>query len=406
MFSLISSLKNIFNVFFPSRRFVITTENRTITFRIRGWVQLLTLVIFVSLITFFTLRYQRYKNYHNYAVLLEENDKLREEQKELKAVFKEYDKKIDKLNEYLSLVNGADAKVADKSAEKKKKAKKEEEIKIQKQKREFVPVQGEDPDLNKAEMIEKLDNKARVAYKKLDGRKAFLAQAINKFDVSNISYSKFGKKVKIYRSPDDDANEFIASVIDSNYVGGDDNVVKEVQVFQSKPLIDVSEKNINEKNFYKELKRMKVVENVVKSLPIGKPTQDGYRITSTYGLRESPFHRGHNNVVLHAGIDMVLKNDDVLASADGVVVFAGVKHGYGKCIDIEHMRKGGIGSIITHYAHLDKINVARGQVVKAGEKIGVQGNTGMSTGKHLHYEVRVNNKTINPYKFLNSDVVL
>ena len=228
---------------------------------------------------------------------------------------------------------------------------------------------------------------------------------MNSFGVSNISYSKFGKKARIYRSQGEEANEFVASVIDDKFVGGEENVVNEVQIFQSKPLIDVSEKNVNGKNFYKEIKRMEVIENVLRSLPFGKPTAESYRITSTYGLRKSPFSENNNKIVLHAGIDMVLKNDNVLATADGVVVFAGVKHGYGNCVDVEHMRKGGIGSIITHYAHLDKIKVVRGQVVKAGDILGIQGATGMSTGKHLHYEVRVNNKTINPYKFLTGDVV-
>ena len=403
MFSLFSSLKNIFSVFFPNRRFVITTENRTRSFRINGLVQLLFLVFLVSGITFFAIRYNRYKNYHNYAVLLEENERLRLEQKELKEEFKEYDKKIDKLNEYLSLVKGTE----NRATEKKKITKKEQDndLKIQKKKREFIPAEGEDPDLSKAEMVEKLNNKIKVAYSKLDGRKVFLAQAVNSFGVSNISYSKFGKRARIYRSQDEDAGEFIASVIDDKFVGGDENIVKEVQIFQSKPLIDVSEKNINSNNFYKEIKRMKVIENVLRSLPFGKPTADNYRITSTYGLRKSPFSKNENKIVLHAGVDMVLQNNDVLATADGVVVFAGVKHGYGNCVNIEHMRKGGIGSVITHYAHLDKILVRRGQVVKAGEKIGIQGSTGMSTGKHLHYEVRINNKTINPYKFLTGNVV-
>ena len=335
-------------------------------------------------------------------MLLEENERLRLEQKELKEEFKEYDKKIDKLNEYLSLVKGTGQQVSVKKTAKKDK---DNDLNIQKKKRDFVVVQGEDPDLNKAEMVEKLDNKMKVAYSKLDGRKAFLARAVNSFGVSNISYSKFGKKARIYRSQGEEANEFIASVIDDKFVGGDENVVNEVQIFQSKPLIDVSEKNVNGKNFYKEIKRMKVIENVLRSLPFGKPTIDAYRITSTYGLRKSPFSENNNKIVLHAGIDMVLKNDNVLATADGVVVFAGVKHGYGNCVDVEHMRKGGIGSIITHYAHLDKIKVVRGQVVKAGDILGIQGATGMSTGKHLHYEVRVNNKTINPYKFLTGDVV-
>ena len=116
-------------------------------------------------------------------MLLEENERLRLEQKELKEEFKEYDKKIDKLNEYLSLVKGTGQQVSVKKTAKKDK---DSDLNIQKKKRDFVVVRGEDPDLNKAEMVEKLDNKMKVAYSKLDGRKAFLARAVNSFGVSNI----------------------------------------------------------------------------------------------------------------------------------------------------------------------------------------------------------------------------
>ena len=97
---------------------------------------------------------------------------------------------------------------------------------------------------------------------------------------------------------------------------------------------------------------------------------------------------------------MVLDNQEVITPKDGVVKFSGTKSGYGNCIDIEHQVPGVQSKIITHYAHLKKIFVEKGQVVKEGDIIGVQGNTGRSTGPHLHYEIQINGQAVNPINFM------
>lgn len=111
----------------------------------------------------------------------------------------------------------------------------------------------------------------------------------------------------------------------------------------------------------------------------------GAKITSKFGKRWGRQHKG---------IDLI-GNKSILASDTGVVSFAGKKNGLGNAIIIDH--KNGYQTV---YGHLSKINVKKGQVVEKGEKIGVMGNTGNSTGTHLHFEVHKNGTPQNPLKYL------
>lgn len=87
-----------------------------------------------------------------------------------------------------------------------------------------------------------------------------------------------------------------------------------------------------------------------------------------------------------------------MATADGTVTIAKFWEGYGKCIEIQHHY------FSTRYGHLDEINVTPGDIVKQGEIIGYSGNTGYSTGPHLHYEIRYDSKALNPEYFFNASL--
>ena len=116
-------------------------------------------------------------------------------------------------------------------------------------------------------------------------------------------------------------------------------------------------------------------------------------VTSRFGWRESPW--GYSSD-WHPGIDIA--NDEgtpVYAAATGVVVRSDWYGGYGKTVEIDH----GYG-IVTLYAHNSDLEVSVGQTVEKGQIISYMGNTGYSTGPHLHYEVRVNGNAVNPAKFL------
>ncbi len=116
-------------------------------------------------------------------------------------------------------------------------------------------------------------------------------------------------------------------------------------------------------------------------------------VTSRFGWRSSPFGYGSD---WHPGIDIADSyGTPIEATADGVVVSAGWNGGYGLFVLIDH----GYG-ISTAYGHSSELNVRAGQRVKKGDTIAYMGSTGASTGSHLHYEVRVNGRAVNPADFL------
>lgn len=115
--------------------------------------------------------------------------------------------------------------------------------------------------------------------------------------------------------------------------------------------------------------------------------------TSLFGPRTDPYT---NRKVMHKGIDIAAEHgSDVHVTGDGVVVFAGNRGGYGKSLVVDH----GFG-FQTHYTHLSSYQVSVGQQVKRGQAIGAVGNTGRSTGPHLHYEVRLGGVPQDPLRFI------
>jgi murein DD-endopeptidase MepM/ murein hydrolase activator NlpD len=117
-------------------------------------------------------------------------------------------------------------------------------------------------------------------------------------------------------------------------------------------------------------------------------------ISSPYGWRKSPFRSSKSS--FHDGIDIVeAVGTEVLAAGDGKVIFAGWKAVYGKTVEIDH----GYG-FISRYGHNSAILVNEGDKVKKGEAIARLGNTGKSTGPHLHFTIMKNNESVNPKNYL------
>ncbi len=128
------------------------------------------------------------------------------------------------------------------------------------------------------------------------------------------------------------------------------------------------------------------------AIPLGRPSSG--QISSPYGRRRDPLN---GRACFHKGIDFRgQRGEKIYATASGVVTRAGRFGGYGKYVELQHQ-----DGYETAYAHLHKILVKRGQKVERGDIIGLVGNTGRSTGPHLHYEIRRNKKNINPKKFVN-----
>jgi len=116
-------------------------------------------------------------------------------------------------------------------------------------------------------------------------------------------------------------------------------------------------------------------------------------ISSGYGNRRSPFSGA---LEFHGGVDIVApKGAPIRASADGIVQFAGTKPAIGRTVRLRHSER-----FETRYGHCEKILVQNGEQVRRGDPIATVGNTGRSTGVHLHYEVRRNGKTVNPMEYM------
>jgi murein DD-endopeptidase MepM/ murein hydrolase activator NlpD len=136
----------------------------------------------------------------------------------------------------------------------------------------------------------------------------------------------------------------------------------------------------------------KVTKKVVKINKITRPVSSKYYINSDYGYRIDPFtHRKD----FHNGIDIACpKGTNVKVYKSGEVIFAGWNGNYGKCIKIKN------NNTIYLYAHLSDISVKINENINSGNYIGKVGSTGRSTGYHLHFSIFVNNKPINPAKYI------
>ena len=135
------------------------------------------------------------------------------------------------------------------------------------------------------------------------------------------------------------------------------------------------------------------LKNAIVFLPL-KPPMQYYYVSSPYGYRIHPKTKLKQ---MHYGIDMAgTWQEEVRAPADGLVVSAGRNGSFGKSIKILH--KHGVSTI---YGHLHKLAVKKGSFVSEGDIIGKMGSTGRAVGAHLHYEIKVNDKPVNPYKFIS-----
>ncbi len=138
--------------------------------------------------------------------------------------------------------------------------------------------------------------------------------------------------------------------------------------------------------------RLDNLTSAIRTLPLGEPLAD-YEVTSPFGVRNDPINALTG---IHEGVDLgAMTGTPVMATGDGQVVWASWRDRYGLMVEIEH----GMG-LHTRYAHLSKILVNVGQRISRGAPLGLVGETGRTTGPHLHYEVRMGDQPTNPMKFI------
>ncbi|MEN8952262.1 M23 family metallopeptidase [Planktotalea arctica] len=139
----------------------------------------------------------------------------------------------------------------------------------------------------------------------------------------------------------------------------------------------------------KDMDALNLYRIAAQKAPFANPVKSAFRFTSGFGYRWGRMHNGTDFAASHG--------TPIYATADGVVTHAGWQSGYGKLVKIQHQF-----GIETRYAHQSKIRVKVGQRVSRGQRIGDMGNTGRSTGTHLHYEVRVGGKAVNPMIYIKA----
>ncbi len=137
------------------------------------------------------------------------------------------------------------------------------------------------------------------------------------------------------------------------------------------------------------LDRMNMYRIAAQKSPFVLPLKSAFRFTSGFGRRWGR---------LHAGLDLAgSMGSPVYVTADGVVTHAGWESGYGNMVEVQHEF-----GLATRYGHLSAVKVSLGERVSRGDRIGDMGNTGNSTGTHLHYEVRVGGNPVNPMTFIKA----
>ena len=354
----------------PTKTFVITTKNKTKFVKITSLMQLFFITLSLSFAMFCSVKYRIYTNNNDVSLLMEENEILKRENKQYNSYYMTIADQVEKINEYLG--------------------EQEDGKKYQHEPKGFDKVK------------ERIDKKISLSYRSLNARKQKIIKAIQELGLERLAYNRIQKVVKI-DSHSYDENLFASNGNGEN-IGGQYEPVKEIQLKELKPIISLPTGEITSQTFKKDIQKMIVAEKFIKMLPVGKPMKSDYRITSKFGVRNDPFEK---SIAAHRGIDIVIADKKIYAPADGIVVSAGQNTGYGNMIAIEHnLNKKEIGdiSIMTRYGHLDSMLVAKGDMVKKGQLIAIEGSTGRSTAAHLHFETIINKQHFNPVYFIKNEV--
>lgn len=143
-----------------------------------------------------------------------------------------------------------------------------------------------------------------------------------------------------------------------------------------------------------DLERLRDMRSALRRLPFGAPLRD-YGVMSPYGVRRDPFN---GQLAMHSGLDMSAPmRTPVMATAPGRVSIASWSGEYGNLVEIQHEF-----GIATRYGHLTRIDVRVGQRVERQQTVGLLGSTGRSTGPHVHYEVIVDGRTVDPARYVEA----
>ncbi len=359
---------------------------RTILFVTKKKIRSVTLgpIVQICIVLFFAWVYNMFNQSIHYGDILDEKA---EEIKRLQAAnnyfreeFNETNEKLRKINDYLISVTGStNQKVSD---EEKPKLKTPKNVKEDQLSNDDQHTLNEIRDTNY--IIADIHSFARTRINKIEN-----------------AISLTGLNLKTGAKSSNKTRKEIEKVISLNSKkelrskqGGPIGEVDAIDANIPYSAEDALERQLEKAEFVSDLDRLKILEKLVKVMPFSRPMRN-YYISSGFGGRVDPITGSHAS---HKGLDFAgPANEKIISPSNGKVVMAGPFSGYGNAIVIDH----GFG-ITTRYGHLASVKVHEGQIVKKGEVIAIQGNTGRSTGSHLHYEVRYRNTPLNPKKFIEA----
>lgn len=337
---------------FPERTFVITTANTTRYLHLSTSMQIIISCCLLGLFAYGTHAYIKYHSFEN-KMILKENENLKLENAQYHKYFASVEDQLDKIGAYLDVRQSA-------AADKKN---------------------SHNIDLDGTKRI--IDSKFSAIYSGMEKRNDQLNKKIKKLNVKATELAPRESEAK--------------NNTHSEGIGGPFEFDLPIKFGRNKSIGDTTDVQINDKNYVVSIRNLIEKEKLVSSLPLGAPAGGAYRLTSHYGTRYDPFMKSVR--AFHRGLDIVIENKKVKTVQSGVVSFVGTKNGYGNVVEIEHGNsKYGIK---TRYAHLRKAYVRAGQKVKEGQIIAEQGCSGRCTGYHLHYEIFVHGKQVNPLQFVN-----
>jgi len=368
------TIKVIFNFVFTKRTILFVSDQKIkkINFGPLLQLSLLTLFLFIGNVFFQSLQ--------SYKIIKEKSNEV-EHLKSLNSYFEnEFESvndKLKKLSEYMHQINNSNYKeVSDEKIEglQFKKSNKFDQDQLSRQNKKTIKNIEES-----FEQVSEIHILAKKRIKKIENAISMVGLNI-----------KNGNNLK----------SFDKIISNNNYgKGGPEKDDQKINQILAKKVSEEDALNqINSLKFNNEIDYLMVLEHLARVLPLSEP-MNSYYISSGFGTRSDPITR---RKTLHHGLDFVgSENEKIYSPSSGKVILAGKFSEYGNAIVIDH----GFG-ITTRYGHLSSIKVKEGQIVKKGENIALQGNTGRSTGDHLHYEVRYKNIPLNPKKFLEAGQIL
>ena len=337
---------------FPERTFVITTASTTRYLHLSTPMQIIISCCLLGLFAYGTHAYIKYNSFEN-KMIIKENENLKIENAQYHKYFASVEDQLDKIGAYLDVRQSveADKKISN------------------------------DIDLDSTKRI--IDRKFSAIYSSMEKRNDQLNRKIKKL---NMKATELAPK-----------ESEVGKNTNAEGVGGPFEFDLPIKFGRNKSIGDTKDVKINDKNYAVSIRNLVEKEKLVSSLPLGVPAGGAYRLTSHYGTRYDPFMKSVR--AFHRGLDIVIENKKVKTVQDGVVSFVGTKNGYGNVVEIEH--GNGKRGIKTRYAHLRRAYVRAGQKVNKGQIIAEQGHSGRSTADHLHYEILVLGRQVNPLQFVN-----